>query len=113
MLMGLKKRNTVEGVVMPPGGIFRPIKLHVSNNLNTQYDRPLPNEFITTFLVKVSHLIREISTFKNNFFYRIYGTSYMNNRTSSIIFENPIGNFNFLYKNYLSESNLRQFIQFL
>lgn len=48
---------------MPPGGIFRPIKLHVSNN-HTQYDRPLPNEFITTFLVKVSHLIREISTFK-------------------------------------------------
>lgn len=52
---------------MPPGGIFRPIKLHVSNNLNTQYDRPLPNEFITTFLVKVSHLINEISTFKKNF----------------------------------------------
>lgn len=52
---------------MPPGGIFTPIKLHVSNNLNTQYDRPLPNEFITTFLVKVSHLIREISTFKKNF----------------------------------------------
>lgn len=67
MLMGKKKRNTVEGVVMPPGGIFTPIKLHVSNNLNTQYDRPLPNEFITTFLVKVSHLIREISTFKKNF----------------------------------------------
>lgn len=64
MLMGKKKRNTVEGVVMPHGGIFTPIKLHVSNNLNTQYDRPLPNEFITTFLVKVSHLIREISTFK-------------------------------------------------
>lgn len=74
---------------MPPGGTFTPIKLHVSNNLNTQYDRPLPNEFITTFLVKVSHLINEISTFKNNFFSRIYGTY-------SIIFENPIGNFNFL-----------------
>lgn len=33
-----------------------PLRLHVSNNSNMLYDRWLPKEFVTAFIVNVSHL---------------------------------------------------------
>lgn len=43
---------------------LQPSKVHVSKNSNIPYDRPLLNEFITSFDIGVSHLAGEVFTFK-------------------------------------------------
>lgn len=45
---------------------LQPSKVHVSKNSNIPYDRPLLNEFITTFVIDVPHPSGVMFTFKKN-----------------------------------------------
>lgn len=54
-----EKKSTVQDKNARTKVVFlhpHPPRLHVSNNLNMLYDRWLPKEFITTFVVNVPHL---------------------------------------------------------